>query len=187
MTFAEKAVRWLKEVPIRVLLVFLIGGIVLLTKNNTGIEVIIPFIVIDCCVGYIYRNRIVSEKNMCLAKSLISKDDGMVFNSEYYDLYHEFNYNRVVLIFRSLTLALALIPVLFGWIDDLEAYITVGIVVMAASLLVISLVLFSKKRDAIIMGLINKRGKRWFGKYSEEELELLNQLSEINSGKPNDK
>ncbi len=187
MTFAEKAIRWLKEVLIKALLVFAIGCIVLSTKSETGIEVIIPFIVIDCCVGYIYRNKIISEKNMCLAKSLVNKGDDTVFNSEYYDLYQEFNYNRLVVIFRSLTLALALTPIVFGWIDDLGTYITAGMLLMTLSLLIISFVLFAGKRDTIIMSLISKRGKRWFDKYSEEELKLLSQLSEIDSNKQNDK
>ena len=165
MTLAEKAIRWLKEVLIKALLVFAIGCIVLSTKSETGIEVIIPFIVIDCCVGYVYRNKIISVKNMCLAKSLVNKGDDTVFNSE----------------------ALALTPIVFGWIDDLGTYITAGMLLMTLSLLIISFVLFAGKRDTIIMSLISKRGKRWFDKYSEEELKLLRQLSEIDSNKQNDK
>lgn len=164
-----------------------IGGIVLSTKSNTGIETIIPFIVIDCCVGYIYRNKIISEKNMYLAKSLVNKNDDAAFNTQYYDLYQEFNYNRVLVIFRSLTLALALTPIVFGWIDNLETYIIAGMLLMTLSLLIISFVLFAGKRDTIIMSLISKRGKEWFGKFSEEELELLRQLSENDYNKQNDK
>ena len=91
------------------------------------------------------------------------------------------------MIFRSLTLALALTPIVFGWIDDLGTYITAGMLLMTLSLLIISFVLFAGKRDTIIMSLISKRGKRWFDKYSEEELKLLRQLSEIDSNKQNDK
>lgn len=173
----------MKEVLIKSLVVFAVGCIVLSTKV-TGFEIIIPFAVIDCCAGYVYRNRIISKKSTCLIESLFNNKE---FNSEYFDLYQEFNYNRLIMIFRSLTLALMLTPILFGWIDDLGTYITAGMLLMTLSLIIISLVLFAGKRDTIIMSLISIRKTEWFGKYTEKELEILKQLYEVDSNKQNKK
>lgn len=182
MSSKEKVIRWMKEVLIYLPIVLFIGGVVLLTKVR-GFEIVVPFIVIDCCVGYIYRNRIISTKNTCLIKTLLNNDNNKVFNSDYYDLYQEFNYNRLIMILRSLTLALMLTPILFGWIEDWITYVTVGMILMVLSLIIISIVLFSGKRDSIIMSLISMRKKEWFGKYTEQELEILSKLCEVDSRK----
>lgn len=186
MKFKEKALRWVKEVLIYLPIVLVIGGVVLLTKVR-GFEIVVPFIVIDCGVGYIYRNKIISMKNTCLIKSLMNKEETLEFNSDYYDLYQEFNYNRMITILRSLTVALILTPILFGWIKDLGTYVTVGMILMVLSLLIISIVLFSGKRDNIIMSLISIRKEEWFGKYTEKELEILSQLCEVDSNKRNER
>lgn len=186
MSRKEKVIRWLKEVLLKSLLVFGIGCLVLFTKVK-GFEIIIPFVIIDCGVGYIYRNKIISMKNTCLIKSLMNKEQAVEFNSDYYDLYQEFNYNRMITIFRSLTLALMLTPTLLGWVEDLGTYVTFGMLLMVLSLLIISIVLFSRKRDSIIMSLIAIRKEKWFGKYTEKELEILSQLCEVDSSKQNEK
>lgn len=184
MSSKEKVIRWMKEVLIYLPIVLFIGGVVLLTKVR-GFEIVVPFIVVDCCVGYIYRNKIISMKNTCLIKSLMNKEETLDFNSDYYDLYQEFNYNRMITIFRSLTLALILTPTLFGWVEDWDTYVAFGMLLMVLSLFIISIVLFSGKRDNIIMSLISIRKEEWFGKYTEKELEILSQLCEVDSNKRN--
>lgn len=170
-----KFIRWIKEFLISSLFAIAWGIVVFLCRWSifTGI---IPFVVLDCIVGYVYKNKIITDKYYYLAQAQSKDENKQSFNSEYYDLYHEFNYNRVLIILRSIIVALALGPIVFSSIIDTLDYIISGLFLIIAIILVVSILLFAGKRDTIIIELINKRKKDWFSNYTAEDIEILNKL-----------
>lgn len=134
---------------------------------------IIPFVIIDCIIGYIYKNRILANKAYLKIQSQI---ESRYFNSEYYDLYYEFNFSRILVIAKSLVLTLVVNSILGQSIEDYINYITIGIILMFVVMVVVSFVLFSRKKEHIIMRLINLRKENWFGEYTQEETEILMKL-----------
>lgn len=134
---------------------------------------IIPFVFIDCIIGYIYKNRILTTKAYLKVQANMEE---RYFNSEYYDLYYEFNYSRILVISKSLVLTLVVNSILGQSIEDYMNYITIGIILMFIVMVGVSLVLFSRKKEQIIMQLINLRKEDWFGEYTQKETEILMKL-----------
>ncbi|MBS6587054.1 MAG: hypothetical protein ACLSG5_10165 [Oscillospiraceae bacterium] len=136
---------------------------------------IIPFVFIDCILGYIFKNRILTTKAYLKVQANMEE---RYFNSEYYDLYYDFNYNRIIVLSKSLILALVVNSILGQFIDSYEHYIVLGIMLMFVIITVVSIVVFSRKRDQVIMRLISLRNKNWFGEYTPEETEIIMKLGE---------
>lgn len=164
----------LKEFLFASVLALVWGAIILLCKLSVFVS-IIPFVLLDCIVGYIYKNKITTDRAYYLLQAK-SEEDGKEFNCEYYDLYHEFHYNRILIIAKSFTVALALGPIALGGISDPLTYVTLGIFIFVAALLAISFFLFAMKKEGIIMELIYRRKQDWFTPYSPEDIETLKKL-----------
>lgn len=166
---------------VKVLMAIAAGGFVFLTKFGS-VEIVFSYVVFDFILGYAYQNRIEMKKQAILAQLCIQsngeQNTDVVFNSQYYDLYWKFNFNRLFSILRSVTLGLWLTPILFREVSDWEVYIMSGMLLIVLLLYLVSLTLFSKKGDKIISQLINKRQQNWFGSYTDEEIKLLSQLGE---------
>lgn len=150
------------------------GTIILLCRLPVFVS-IIPFVLLDCIIGYTYKNKITTDRAYYLLQAK-SEADGIGFNCEYYDLYHEFHYNRILIIAKSFTVALALGPIALGCISDLWEYATLGIFIIVAAILAISFFLFAMKKEAIVMELINRRKQDWFSPYTSDDIETLKKL-----------
>lgn len=181
MDKTNKFSKTIKKLLWQTIITLAVGAVVLLTRIPSFI-IIITFVVVDCILGYLYRTKINYLKSECFAKSLLDKENYSYFNAEYFDLYHEFNYNRIVIVFRCLLAALTLTPLIFSKINVM-VYITFGIGLMVLSLLILALPLVLRKKDNVIIKLLDKRGENWFGEYTDEELEILRQLYEVKPSK----
>lgn len=176
--YQMKFKRWIRELLFGSLFAIAWGIVVLLCRRSFFISVI-SFLALDCIVGYVYKNKIITDKQYCLALSRSENDNKKKFNPEYYDLYHEFNYNRIIVILRSIAVALTLAPVIFAGITDPLKYITYEFFLILAVFLLVSILLFSRRRDVLIMELINKRKTDWFNDYTAEDIEILNKLGNL--------
>lgn len=138
---------------------------------------IVSFIVVDCVVGYLYRNHIISKKALLQIEQNESTENVAPFNSEYYDLYQEVNYNRLMVMLKSICLGLSICPLIFKYFnDDIFSYIGISLGAIVISLFVACLFLSIGKRNEILMTLISKRKGNWFGGFTLEELDILGKL-----------
>lgn len=135
---------------------------------------IVSFIVVDFVVGYLYRNRIISKK--ALLQIVQNESDGNVapFNSEYYDLYQEVCYNRLMVMLKSICLGLSVCPLIYNFFrNDLFSYIGISLCVIVITLFIACFFLSIGKRNEVLMTLISKRKENWFCEYTEKEIAIL--------------
>lgn len=130
---------------------------------------IVSFIVVDFVVGYLYRNRIISKK--ALLQIVQNESDGNVapFNSEYYDLYQEVCYNRLMVMLKSICLGLSVCPLIYNFLE-MTFFIYRYQLVRNRNYFIYCLFLLSiGKRNEVLMTLISKRKENWFGEYTEKK------------------
>ncbi len=174
--------KWLKEYGPSILITFIIAILVFLAQFPY-LAGVISFVFADCVIGYWYKNKIICDKAKLKAQvyNLANKaeeDEKNSFNSEYYDLYYDFNYNQLMFILKSVCLAFSLCPILYDFIDEIVPYFAVGmtLAVILGSISVI--VSVSGKRSKVFLKLRGERKDNWFGQYTEKELAILRQLED---------
>lgn len=141
---------------------------------------IVSFIVVDCVVGYLYRNHIISKKALLQIVQNESNGNVVPFNSEYYDLYQEVCYNRLMVMLKSICLGLSVCPLIYKFFNnDLFSYIGISLGVIVISLFIACLFLSIGKKNEVLMTLISKRKENWFGEFTPEELNILGKLKGI--------
>lgn len=143
---------------------------------------IVSFIVVDCVVGYLYRNNITCKKALLQIKYNHSKDESdenkKEFNSEYYDLYQEVYYNRLMVMLKSICLALTFCPLIYKFFgNNMVAYISISLVIISVFLFTSCIFLSVGKKNEVLMELISKRKGNWEGNFTSEELEILSKLN----------
>lgn len=165
--------------PSIILSAILIGIVLLAIFPQTA--GIISFIFVDCVVGYLYRNSIISKKTLLQIEQSDSEnkfdENAEPFNSEYYDLYQEVNYNRSMVMLKSICLALSFCPLIYRYFeDDIYPYIGISLGMIMLSVFLACIFLSVGKKNEVLMELISKRKDKWRGKFTSEELEILNRL-----------
>ena len=168
----------IKDMCISTLITLILAAIVIIARFNY-INTILAFIACECLVGYIYRNSILKKKLYLQNKSHFteqSDEPQKPFNAAYYDLYNNFNFNRVMLLIKAMLVGLSVSSVLLADESDIIKYITGGIVAVASSVIVVCIVIFTAKKENTIMKLLSVRKDTWYGDYTKQELEIIKEL-----------
>lgn len=171
--------KWLKEYGPSILITFIIAVLVFLARFPYWAGVI-SFVFADCVIGYWYKNKIICDKAKLKAQeyNVANATEGgekKFFNSEYYDLYYEFNYNQLMLILKAACLAFSLCPILCDLIGDAISYFGTGMALAVVFLAIAAIASVSGKRSKMLLKLRCERKDRWFGEYTEKELAILSQ------------
>ena len=177
----------LKELMLSTVVTFVMGLLILLTKLNFAYNIIV-FVGVECIICYVYRNHILMKKvylqNQC---SIIQSNIGttsetetgdsiLKFNPAYYDLYNNFSFNRTMIVFKAMFLGLSFSAVVFAEQQDIILYVLCGMGVMLTCMLLVCLILFQFKNEKTLMRLLNLRKTNWYGDYTKEELEIIDEL-----------
>lgn len=186
MKTKEKFTNWWKEFRVAALITAIVISVLLLAifPQTAGI---ISFIIVDCVVGYMYRNKIISnrvilqtEQNQSISKH---NENSVYYNLDYYDLYQEVNYNRLMVMLKSICLALTICPTIFSSLkENIISYIGISVIMMLIFFLIACIFLFEGSKNKNLIKLCNKRKENWIGEYTQEELEILGMIKS-NSGK----
>lgn len=171
--------KWLKEFGPSMIITFIIAALVFLSQLPYFVGVI-SFVFVDCVIGYWYRNKIMCDKAGLKAQvcHMSKENEKKHFNSDYYDLYHDFHYNRLMLMLKAICLAFSLCPILSNLIGDTISYFGIGITLAIVFWGIAIIASTLGKRGKVFMRLHSERKKNWFGEYTDEELEILRQLGD---------
>lgn len=168
-------VKWLKEYGPSILVTAIIAALVFLSQFPY-LAGIITYVVVDGILGYWYRNKIISDK--ARLKLQEGREQTEPFNSDYYDLYHEYSYNQWMVILKAACLAFSLCPIIHDFWNEEFSYITIGMglaVTFSAIAVIASTV---GKRSKVFVRLRKERKEEWFGEYTEKEIDILRQSEE---------
>lgn len=177
---SEKIImKWLKEYGPSILITFIIAVFVFLAQFPYWAG-IVSFVFADCVIGYWYKNKIICDKAKLKAQAhnATEESEKKFFNSEYYDLYYEFNYNQLMLILKAVCLAFSLCPILCDLIGDTISYLGTGMTLAVVFLGIAAIASISGKRSKVLLKLRCERKENWFGEYTEKELAILGQSKE---------
>lgn len=174
------AKKWLKEYGPSLLITFIIAVLVIIAQFPY-LAGVISFVFADCVIGYWYKNKIISNKAMLKvqASNAAIETEGVenkYFNSDYYDLYYDFNYNQLMLMLKATCLAFSLCPILCDLADNIISYIGTGMTLAVCLWAISAIVSVWGKRSKVILKLRSIRKDSWFGEYTQKELDILNEL-----------
>lgn len=169
----------LKEYGPSILITFIIAVLVFLAQFPY-LAGAISFVFADCVIGYWYKNKIICDKAKLKAQAYNATNETegcekKYFNSEYYDLYYDFNYNQLMLILKAACLAFSLCPILCDLIGDTISYLGTGMTMAIGFSGIAAIASTSGKRSNVLLKLRCERKDSWFGEYTEKELAILNQ------------
>ncbi|MCM1166496.1 MAG: hypothetical protein NC299_12980 [Lachnospiraceae bacterium] len=170
----------IKEYGPSIIVTFIIGLLVFIAQFPY-LAGAISFVFADCVIGYWYKSKIISNKAKLKAQASITatKAEGTenkCFNSDYYDLYYDFNYNQLMLMLKATCMAFSLCPILCDLAGDTISYISTGMTLAVCMWAIASIVSVSGKGSKVILKLRGKRKDNWFSEYTQEELDILNEL-----------
>ena len=125
-----KAIKWLKKYGPSVFITFIIAVLVIIAQFPY-LAGVISFVFADCVIGYWYKNKIIINKAMLKAQATNAgiETEGVekkFFNSDYYDLYYDFDFNQLMIMLKSTCLAFSLCPILCDLADNIISYIGTG-------------------------------------------------------------
>ena len=78
--------------------------------------------------------------------------------------------------FKAMFLGLSFSAVVFAEQQDIILYVLCGMGVMLTCMLLVCLILFQFKNEKTLMRLLNLRKTNWYGDYTKEELEIIDEL-----------
>ncbi len=173
MKVKKKIIERLKEYVPSMIVTVVIATLVFISQFPYFAGVI-SFVFVDCIIGYWYKNKVICDRAKLKAQE--SKD--MIFNSEYFDLYHEFSFNQMMFVLRAICLAFSLCPFLYNVIEDKIQCTIIGIAIAVAVFVASTIISSVGKRNSALLHLCNKRNNNWFGEYTNEELDILRKLED---------
>lgn len=177
-----KAIKWLKKYGPSVLITFIIAVLVIIAQFPY-LAGVISFVFADCVIGYWYKKKIIINKAMLEAQAInagieTEEVEKKYFNSDYYDLYYDFDFNQLMLMLKSTCLAFSLCPILCDLADNIISYIGTGTTLAVCLWAISAIVSLWGKRNQVIIKLRSIRKDSWFGEYTQKELAILNELQE---------
>lgn len=157
---------WLKNQGIRLSVVVVFYLFIYLNSNFKTINLILTLIILDIIMDYFVNIRIKAKK-IVLEKQYISSDKN--FNSEYYDLYWDFNNLRFKLL---LTIELIVLP-----LAGREKFTNPSncIILFFLGFIVWFVVCTIGHNNQVFFELIHRKGEE-YSTYSTKELEILEKL-----------
>lgn len=170
MKSEKKIVKRLKEYGPPILVTTIIAVLVFLSQFPY-LAGIISYVTVDGILGYWYKNKIISEK--AKLKLHADKEQTEAFNSDYFDLYHEYSYNQWMVAFKAACLAFSLCPIIHDFMNDELSYITIGMGLATIFFSVAIIASTAGKRNKIFVKLRKERKEKWFGEYTESEIAIL--------------
>lgn len=175
MKSEKRIMKWLKEYGPSILVTAIIAVLVFLSQLPY-LAGIISYVTVDGILGYWYRSKIISEK----AKLKLNADKKQTepFNSDYFDLYHEYSYNQWMVSLKAACLAFSLCPIIHNYMNDEFSYITIGMGLAIMFFSVAIIVSTAGKRNKTLVNLRKERKEKWFGEYTEKEIAILCQLED---------
>ncbi|MDE7194252.1 MAG: hypothetical protein K2O14_09815 [Oscillospiraceae bacterium] len=182
MKSEKKIAKWLKEYGPSILITVIIAVLVFLSQFPY-LAGIISYVAVDGILGYWYRNKIISEK--ARLKLQVGNEQTEPFNSDYFDLYHEYNYNQWMVALKAACLAFSLCPIIHDFLNEELSYITIG---MGLAVIFFSMAIIAStvgKRSKVFVKLHKERKDNWFGEYTEKEIAILCQSEDCGEKMPN--
>lgn len=176
MKVKKKIIERLKEYVPSMIVTVVIATLVFISQFPYFAGVI-SFVFVDCIIGYWYKNKVICDKAKINAQASNENKD-LMFNSEYFDLYYEFNYNQMMFVLRAICLAFSLCPFLYNVIEDKIQCTIIGIAIAVAVFVASTIISSVGKRNSALLHLCNKRNNNWFGEYTNEELDILRKLKD---------
>ena len=174
----NKNSEWLKYRLLSMIITFSIAVLVYISQFPY-LAGIISFVIVDGIIGYWYKNKI-SVKKTALALEHNN------FNSDYYDLYHEYSYNQWMFILKSVCLALTLCPIIHNCIiihdestNILEyemSYIGVALGLAVLFFIVATVISTKGKNSKALAKLCNSKKENWFSEYTDNEKKIIQDL-----------
>lgn len=157
---------WLKNQGIKLSVVVVFYLFIYLNSNFKTINLILTLIILNIIMDYFVNIRIKAKK-IVLEKQYISSNKN--FNSEYYDLYWDFNNVRFKLL---LTIELIILP-----LAGRENFTTPSkcIILFIMGVICWFIVCAIGHNNQVFFELINRKGED-YSTYSTKDLEILDKL-----------
>lgn len=167
---------FLKDKGLSILITVAIATLVFLSQFPY-LAGIISYVTVDGILGYWYKNKIIGEK--AELKLHACKEQTEPFNSDYFDLYHEYSYNQWMFMLKATCLAFSVCPIIHDFMNDEISYITIGMGLAVTFVAIAAIASTVGKRSKMFLRLRKERKENWFGEYNEKEIAIICQSNDF--------
>ena len=146
----------------------LVFGCFIYSLTNNYLSIILSFLVIDVLLGYYFEGKIEYNKFLLMHTK---NNKQHLFNSDYYDLYWNYNIMMIRMMFGLFTTLVYLVNSLF--VLKLIDLFMIGTGCLLLAMLLVGIVCMEFGHYKKIRKLINKRKQEYYFEFDSDDMEII--------------